>query len=363
MIKRGFESFWSLFRSYFCSAVLLRFLIIGVTVTPALAGADAARDYADGLGRGINLGNALEAHIEGQWGVTLQEEYFAIIAKAGFDSVRIPIRWSAHAMEEAPYTIDEEFFARVDWAVEQAVKNDLYVVVNIHHYDELYADPAAHRERYLALWKQIAAHYADQPKSVSFELLNEPCKQFTAEGWNDLLNACIPVIRESNPDRILIVGGILYNNIEALKDLKLPEDDRNIIGTFHYYNPFMFTHQGAGWASKWADKWIGTVWTGSEAEQAAVKRDFQKALDWSKETGYPVYMGEFGAYSKADMKSRVAWTAFVASYAMENDIPFAYWEFCAGFGAYDPEAKEWRQGLLEGLVPPAAPSEESATEN
>ena len=72
------------------------------------------------LGRGINLGNALEAPIEGAWGVTLRPEYFQIIKDAGFNAVRIPIRWSAHAETSPLYAIDAAFFDRVDWAIDQA---------------------------------------------------------------------------------------------------------------------------------------------------------------------------------------------------------------------------------------------------
>ena len=126
------------------------------------------------LGRGVNLGNALEAPQEGEWGVTLREEYFQLIKDAGFDAVRIPIRWSAHAAPTAPYTIDASFFERVDWAVDQAFSRGLLVVVNVHHYEEIMQDPQEHRERFLALWEQIADHYRAYPADLLFEVLNEP---------------------------------------------------------------------------------------------------------------------------------------------------------------------------------------------
>jgi endoglucanase len=81
------------------------------------------------LGRGVNLGNALEAPNEGDWGVTLEETDFQLIHAAGFNSVRVPIRWSAHAAESTPYTIDPAFFARIDWVIEQAFANELAVVI------------------------------------------------------------------------------------------------------------------------------------------------------------------------------------------------------------------------------------------
>src|SRR4051812_17080744 len=99
------------------------------------------------LGRGINLGNALEAPREGAWGVTLRAEYFRAIKEAGFDTVRLPVNWSAHAGAEAPYTIDPTFAARVDWAIDQALAHRLNIIVNVHHYGEMDADPDRHLSR------------------------------------------------------------------------------------------------------------------------------------------------------------------------------------------------------------------------
>ena len=124
------------------------------------------------FGRGVNLSNALEAPREGDWGVTLEEKHFAEIKAAGFDSIRLPVRWSAHAEAAAPYRIDPRFFDRVDWAVRQALSRKLGVVLNLHHYSELDERPDEHRARFLALWRQIAANYRDQQPSLSFELLN-----------------------------------------------------------------------------------------------------------------------------------------------------------------------------------------------
>lgn len=97
------------------------------------------------FGRGVNLSNALEAPREGDWGVTLEEKHFAEIKAAGFDSIRLPVRWSAHAEAAAPYRIDPRFFDRVDWAVRQALSRKLGVVLNLHHYSELDERPDEHR--------------------------------------------------------------------------------------------------------------------------------------------------------------------------------------------------------------------------
>ena len=79
--------------------------------------------------------------------------------------------------------------------------------------------------------------------------------------------------------------------------------------------------------------------------------DLEKAAAWGISHRRPVYLGEFGAYGKADMDSRARWTAFVARTAEEKGLSWAYWEFCAGFGVYDPTAGEWREPLLRALIP------------
>lgn len=303
------------------------------------------------IGRGVNLGNALEAPEEGKWGVRLEEEYFDLIAGAGFTSVRIPVRWSAHADVTAPYAIDNAFLARVDWAIKQALSRKLVVIVNIHHYEEIVKVPVEQKERFLALWKQIADHYQDYPNTLYFELLNEPCKKLTNELWNEYADEAIRLIRKSNPTRGIIVGPTSWNNISELKNLKLPRDDKNLIVTFHYYQPFKFTHQGASWVGRQSNAWLGTTWTGTEKERQDIISHFEQAIQWANENQLPLFMGEFGVYGKADMASRAKWTAFVRSEAEKRGISWAYWEFCAGFGVYDSTQGKWRRELLNSLIP------------
>ncbi|WP_152051895.1 glycoside hydrolase family 5 protein [Tautonia marina] len=311
---------------------------------------DPAVEQNRRLGRGINLGNALEAPQEGDWGIILEESYFEAIQRAGFDSVRIPIRWSNHAARTAPYTIDPAFFDRVDWAIHQAVSRGLQTVINFHHFEELYENPEAERTRFLGLWKQVAERYRNLPGSVVFEILNEPHGNLDAERWNTLLVEALGVIRASNPDRIVIVGPASWNNFRALETLQLPEDDRRLIVTFHYYDPFPFTHQGAEWVEN-SDPWLGTSWNGSNTERAEVTSAFDQVATWATEHHRPIVLGEFGAYSKADLASRARWTAFIARQAERRGFSWAYWEFGSGFGAFDPQQGRWRPELLRALVP------------
>jgi endoglucanase len=302
------------------------------------------------IGRGVNLGNALEAPQEGEWGVTLQEDYFQLIANKGFDSVRIPIRWSTHASPTEPYTIDPSFFERVDWAVENALSRNLVAVINFHHYEEIFSDPQGHQERFTALWQQVAKHYQDYPQELVFEILNEPHDNLDSKYWNQLLVTVLDTIRETNPERVVIIGPPEWNAINQLGYLELPENDRNIIVTFHYYEPFHFTHQGAEW-SEGSNAWLGLTWDGTERQKNEVATSLDLAKAWAEHHNRPLYLGEFGAYRKADIDSRARWTAFVAQSANEREISWAYWEFAAGFGIYEPDLKIWMNPLVDALLP------------
>lgn len=301
--------------------------------------------------RGVNMGNTLEAPREGEWGFKITQEHFQLIRAAGFDSARIPTRWNAHALAEAPYTIEPAFFARLDEVIGWALEQDLIVVLNIHHYEEMATDPAAHEERFLSLWQQIAEHYKDYPPTLIFELMNEPNEAMTSRLWNDFVQKGVAVIRESNPTRNIILGGTFWNAYDQLRYVNFPPDDGHLIATFHYYLPFHFTHQGAEWAGPEAQKWVGMTWQATDAEKAEIDKHFDIVAAWSKQNNIPVYLGEFGAYSKADMDSRARWTSYVREQAEARGFAWAYWEFGAGFGVYDRNARQWRSELLKALIP------------
>ena len=331
-------------------AVLASFLPLAFSVDEPPAKKPAAIFAANKkLGRGINLGNALEADKEGAWGVTLEAGYFETIKKAGFDTVRLPVKWSAHAAADAPCTIDEKFAKRVDWAIDQALANKLEIIVDVHHYGEMDADPDKHQARLQGLWAQIASRYKDRPASVTFELLNEPHDKLTPEKWNAMIPKLLAIVRKTNPTRPVIVGPGNWNAIWSLTKLELPRADRNLIVTVHTYDPFQFTHQNTPWMKESA-KWKGTKWTGSTAEQAALRKSLESAAAWGKAHDRPIFLGEFGAFQEADMESRARWTRFVCREAEKQGMSWAYWEFCSGFGAYDAKAKEWHKALESALM-------------
>jgi endoglucanase len=129
----------------------------------------------------------------------------------------------------------------------------------------------------------------------------------------------------------------------------MPEKDRNIIVAVHYYSPIQFTHQGAPWSVKNKDL-SGIEWTGSESEEQAVKSDFDVAQEWSKKYNRPITLGEFGAYEKGDLASRVRWTNFIARQAEARGWSWSYWQFDSNFIVYDIDKDHWVEPILNALI-------------
>lgn len=297
--------------------------------------------------RCINFGNMLESPNEGEWGLTVEEDYFRTVADAGFDTVRLPVSWSTHADTQAPYTIDPTFFVRIDEVIGWALAADLQLILNIHHYWEMSVAPTDHLPRLLGLWQQIATHYADYPPTLLFEAMNEPNDQLTPLLWNTMQAEVIDTIRQSNPTRTIVVGGGNWNAVSSLWLLELPADD-HLLATFHFYEPFTFTHQGAEWADG-MDAYLGTPW-GSDEERLFLAAQLEMAAAWGAVRDIPILLGEFGAYWRADMDSRLAWTSAVREAAEQNNLGWCYWEWAAGFGIYDRETGQLNE-IYTALMP------------
>jgi endoglucanase len=323
------------------------------------------------LGRGINVGNYLEAPFEGDWtgGKVLIEDDFKIIAKAGFKNVRIPIRWTAHADKNFPYTIDSVFMNRVKEVVGWANNAGLKAIINVHHYNELMRatdnDKMSHILRLEGIWKQINEQfplYKYSRTDLIFELLNEPQDSIHYNDWNDIIERLLTVIwgdtdipQKNNTQRIVMVGTAYWNVPDTLPKLSLPHyaNQYNTIITVHNYKPFHFTHQGAKWVNG-SKKWIGTTWLGTESETAPLITLLDNMTRWNSKVNrnFEIYLGEFGVYSRyADPKQQKAWTAFIAREAEKRNISWAYWEYSSSFGVYDNKAQQWRPHLIEALVP------------
>ena len=279
--------------------------------------------------------------------------------EAGFDTVRLPVRWSNHAEPRRPYRIDEGFFQRVDFAIAEALRHDLNIVVNMHHYRQLDGDPlhegemavedSVLQERFVAMWAQIAQRYRSHaPDKLFFELYNEPHGRLKPDAWNALLRKALQAVRATNPERFVVIGPAEHYRVGGLPTLSLPPTDRRIIVAIALYEPYGFTHQGAEWVEG-SSAWLGTRCCTSEQ-----RREVQAALDaaqaWARQHSRPVWIGEFGSHEKAHYNSRVAYTRIVREEIEARGLSWAYWQLTSNFGIYRLDRGTWHTELKEALL-------------
>ncbi|KXX71522.1 sulfatase-like hydrolase/transferase [Flammeovirga sp. SJP92] len=316
-----------------------------------------AHDMAKKLGNGYNFGNVMSAKNEGDWADPITEFMMDDVANAGFDHIRLPVRWGSHTTETAPYIIDEAWLTRVEEVVDWATERGLIVVLNAHgeHWfieevtkeDEVYTDPAKW-ERFLAIWTQVSAHFKDKSNDeLVFELINEPYFNMN-KGLVDQLNVeLVETVRKDNPDRILMVVGGGDNAIFAPQqmDPALFENDDKLIPWFHYYWPNTFT--------KYPETNNSIPDWGTEQEFASLRADFKNVKQWADNLNLPLYLGEFGSNNLCSPLSRAKYHQAVVSLAEELEIPRAIW--CAGPKAnktvYNRKAGDWVEGQLAPLFP------------
>ncbi len=346
-------------------------------------GTITTRATAD-LRRGMNFGDAMDAPREGAWGWRLSASDFRTVKDAGFDHVRVPMRISAHAEKEPPYRILDHFLRRMDWAIDQALSNDLGIIVDMHHYEDIMKEPHAHADRLAGLWCTIALRYRELPRAVVFEILNEPTGKLTADIWNPILARVIGDIRTIDPERLLIIEGANWASATDLRDtLQFPASDGNLIASFHMYHPIFFTHQGARWMPPQFGT-LGVVFPGPPAtpvvplpaaEESSDSRTFFQrynsepaetnpgglaaivaqmdiAKTFADRTGLRVYLGEFGVVIKADPASRARWARAVRTEAEKRGFGWAYWDFCRNLASYTPcgATGQWIPDMKAALI-------------
>lgn len=275
-----------------------------------------------------------------------QPRHFAIIRKGGFDFIRLVLQAFEHM--DAANRLNPEWLATLDRVVKQASDAGLSVIIDEHDFNACSDDPDACAPKLKAFWQQIGERYRTAPKSVLFELLNEPHGKLDADRWNALLAQILPVVRASNPRRTLVIGPTNWNSLSKLDTLKLPPSDHNILVTFHYYEPFRFTHQGAPWTDNRDLHDIPLT----PADERRIGADLATVAAWSKANKRPVLLGEFGAFDKSGtpIADRVRYTATVRRDAEAHGFPWAYWQFDGDFIVYDITHDTWVEPIRQALV-------------
>jgi len=320
----------------------------GLCLPPCFAASVDAFTQNERLGRAVNIigyDPIWRSQAQGRF----QAKHFRLIKDAGFQTVRVNLHPFRHMDAANDFALPRSWWTVLDWTLENALEQDLMVILDMHEFNAIAADPEAKKGMFLAFWRQVASHCRRLPANVVFEILNEPNRKLTPDLWNQWLSEALAIIRRDNPTRTVIVGPPFWNSVDHLDDLVLPRHDRNLIVTVHYYKPMDFTHQGASWSSH-KDK-SGIQWRGTRQDMAPINRDFNKVQTWSKRHRRPILLGEFGAYDRADMASRARYTNAIARAAEARSWSWAYWQFDSDFIVYDMDKDQWVEPILNALIP------------
>jgi endoglucanase len=297
----------------------------------------------------VNLGNALEAPREGEWGYRIRNAHLDAIANAGFDGVRLPVRWDAHATTSAPYAIEPAFMDRVAQVVDAALARGLSVQLDMHHYEALNAAPEGPEAlRFVAMWDQIGERFADRSPELMFELLNEPYgDHWTPEALQRLQAGALAAVRRTNPDRLVVLGGLAWGNVHGLEGWTPPADAGPLAVSVHHYGPHAFTHQNAEWLGDDAPQWP-RVW-GTPADHSDVERVASRAAAEARRLGLPMQLGEFGVITEAPLDQRLRWLRSMRTAFGAQGIGWCVWDFAAAFRIYDTRRGAFEPGALEAL--------------
>jgi len=333
-----------------------------------------ARKVNNALGKGINFGNGFEGNCPNNsvepsggwdncWGNAIKQEYFSLIKAAGFQSVRLPVRWNTRALDEAPYTINPSFMARVKEVVSQAIAAGFPVIINIHHYDALWTATGEamtkERAKFVELWRQIAEEFKGYSNdSLVFELLNEPRGNIKPTQLNQMAAEVWPVIRATNPGRVIMINPSDWGHFTKMLTVIVPGNDNLVILSGHYYFPHEFTHQGQsnGQLTYYP---TGISW-GTAAERAKLKNEVEGMADklacrFPDINGgsVPINIGEFGTTTIGPQESRVEYHKALLQSMNKYNMSWHYWCLTGcGFDVYDKKSG-WNQAILNSLIPEA----------
>jgi endoglucanase len=328
---------------------LLRFLshlILAVALFASEVRADeAAFAGLAKLGRGINI-LGYDGIWEGASNSPFRTENLRMIKEAGFSHVRINFFGFKHMNSEN--IMDNTVLERLDTVIEEVVSRHLIPILDEHDNNYCQRYLASCAEKLKAFWKQISTRYQRKYPSLIFEILNEPGGNMSAATWNSLLTEVLSIIRNTNSERLVIVAALNTEGV-TIDQLILPAHDRNLIATFHYYDPMEFTHQGAPWSRKFSS--LGPTEWGSAEEKNKITSEFRKIKLWSEKENRPIYLGEFGVFERAPERSRSQYLSFVARSAEQFGWAWAYWQFDHDFAAFDSLQQRWKPDVLDALVP------------
>ncbi len=316
-----------------------------------------------GYEKGVNLGGWLSQcnYTVENYENFITRKDFEIIKSWGCDHVRVPVDYDLFGDKECNYR--EEGFKYIQRAIDWSRENGLNMVLDIHKaygysfykYDaeDGFFDNEKYQNEFYRTWTELARRYSKYEDTVAFELLNEVTEQRFSDSWNRIAGKAIEAIRQISPTVKILVGGYWNNSADAMKDLVVPADDKNIILNFHCYSPFIFTHQGASWVNDMPRDFrykYRHTYEEYNTDNAALfpynpgafknmpdqkaligveyfRGQFTEALKCAEKYDLPLYCGEYGVIDLAEAEDTLEWYRDINTCFREYGIGRAAWSY------------------------------------
>jgi endoglucanase len=325
-----------------------------------------AQRRASHLCRGINLSHWFaqvydpKGYAKDHFDSWMGAADFALIKSMGFDHVRFTINPAPMMRHNQADQLPQEYLGYLDSAVKMMLDNHLAVIIDMHPESDFKANLVQHDdavEQFSDYWRAIARHFSSyDPEMVFFEVLNEP--EFRDRyRWAGVQSKLSAAIREGAPQHTIIAAGANWSDIDDLLSL-VPLPDPNVIYNFHFYDPHVFTHQGATWGVNYwhFESKLGYPASMETAEKVAAMEpdplnrlavlrygldhwdahrmevEIGQAAAWAKHWGVPLTCNEFGAYRKAsEPQDRARWLHDVRTTLESDGIGWTMWDYAGGF--------------------------------
>jgi endoglucanase len=321
--------------------------------------------HAQDFQRGVNVSGWFQANSVREVQFTrFTKKDFEQIKSLGCDVIRLPINLHFMSGGAPDYTLDPLFLNMLDQVVNWAEELEISLILDNHTFDP---DVDTSPNVVLPLknvWAQMAQHYKNRSHYIYYEILNEPHGIADAI-WAQIQQEVIDTIRVYDTEHYIVVGGAGWNGYNNLAQLPVYSDTR-LIYTFHFYDPFIFTHQGATWGSPsmaslsgvpfpynastmpptpndlkgtWVENAIGSYV--SEGSINRVRQLIDIAVAFKTQRNVPVFCGELGVYiPNSNEADRIRWYEAVRIYMEQKDIPWTMWDYKGGFGLFRKNSGE-----------------------
>lgn len=289
---------------------------------------------------------------------------FEQIKSLGCDVIRLPINLHYMTNGEPDYTLDPLFLNMLDQVVDWAEELEIHLILDNHTFDPSIDTSPDVIHPLKKTWAQMAEHFKNRSEYIYYEILNEPHGIADAT-WAQIQQEVIDVIREHDTEHYIVVGGAGWNGYNNLSALPVYADDK-LIYTFHFYDPFIFTHQGATWGSPsmaslanvpfpyqaasmpatpndlkgtWVESAINNYPT--EGTINRVRQLIDIAVAFKEQRNVPIFCGELGVYiPNSNNPDRILWYEVVTEYLNQKGISWTMWDYKGGFGLFEKNSGE-----------------------